>query len=99
MIDRDEHLSSLVRVVLGEAERLNGDIQNLIDATRISSDGIRPRPAWVDPEDIVNGALARKRRLLGDRPIALDVADDLPLIDIDAIAGRKRAGPDRSRMR
>ena len=39
---------------------------------------------WVDPEDIVNGALVRKRRLLGDRPISLDVADDLPLIDIDA---------------
>lgn len=84
VIDRDEHLSSLVRLVLGEAERLNGDIQNLVDATRISSDGIRPHPAWVDPEDIVNGALVRKRRLLGDRPIALDVADDLPLIDIDA---------------
>jgi K+-sensing histidine kinase KdpD len=70
VIDRDEHLSSLVRLVLGEAERLNGDIQNLVDATRISSDEIRPHPAWVDPEDIVNGALVRKRRLLGDRPIA-----------------------------
>ena len=68
-IDRDEHLSSLVRVVRDEAERLNGDIQNLLDATRISSDGIRPHWAWVDPEDIVNGALVRKRRLLGDRQI------------------------------
>ena len=41
-VERDEHLSSLVRVVRNEAERLNGNIQNLLDATRISSDGIQP---------------------------------------------------------
>ncbi|HYI30842.1 MAG TPA: ATP-binding protein [Bradyrhizobium sp.] len=82
-IDRDAHLSSLVRVVRDEAERLNGDIQNLLDATRISSDGIRPHWGWVDPEDVVNGALVRKRRLLGDRQIALAIADDLPLVYVD----------------
>jgi two-component system sensor histidine kinase KdpD len=82
-IDQDTHLSSLVRVVRDEGERLNGDIQNLLDATRISSDGIRPRWGWVDPEDIVNGALARKQRLLGDRQIALAIADDLPLVYVD----------------
>jgi two-component system sensor histidine kinase KdpD len=83
VVDRDAHLSSLVRVVRDEAERLNGDIQNLLDATRISSDGIRPHWGWVDPEDIVNGALVRKRRLLGDRQIALAIADDLPLVYVD----------------
>jgi len=79
----DAQLSSLVRVVRHEAERLNGDIQNLLDATHISSDGIRPRWAWVDPEDIVNAALARKQRLLGDRQVALAIADDLPLLYVD----------------
>lgn len=82
-IDRDVHLSSLVRVVRDEAERLNGDIQNLLDATRISSDGIRPHWEWVDPEDVVNGALVRKRRLLGDRQVSLAIADDLPLVYVD----------------
>lgn len=82
-IDRDAHLSSLVRVVREEAERLNGDIQNLLDATRISSDGIRPHWGWVDPEDIVNGALVRKRRWLSNRQIALAIADDLPLAYVD----------------
>lgn len=82
-INRDPNLSSLVRVVRDEGERLNGDIQNLLDATRISSDGIRPHWGWVDPEDIVNGALVRKRRLLEDRPIAVAIADDLPLAYVD----------------
>lgn len=83
-INRDEHLSSLVRVMRDEAERLNGDIQNLLDATRISSEGIRPHWGWVDPEDIVNGALARKRWQLTDRAVTLAVADDLPLVYIDS---------------
>ena len=83
IVERDEHLSSLVRVVRKEAERLNGDIQNLLDATRISSEGIRPHLAWVDPEDVVSGALARKRHLLVDREVMLAVADDLPLIYVD----------------
>jgi len=82
-VERDPHLSSLVRVVRNEAERLNGDIQNLLDATRISSEGILPRWTWVDPEDIVSAALARKRPMLAGREIVLAVADDLPLAYID----------------
>lgn len=83
LVAQDEHLSSLIRVVRKEAERLNGDILNLFDATRISSEGIRPHWEWVDPEDIVNGALARKRRLLTERAIIPSVADDLPLVYVD----------------
>lgn len=84
IIVRDERLSSLVQVIREEAERLNGDIQNLLDATRISSEGLRARSAWVDPEDLINGALAHKRRMLADRPVKLSIADDLPLAYIDA---------------
>jgi K+-sensing histidine kinase KdpD len=82
-VRNDEQLSSLVQVMRKEGERLNSDIQNLLDATRISSEGIRPRLAWVDPEDIVNGALARKRSLLADRPVIQETDDDLPLVYVD----------------
>jgi two-component system sensor histidine kinase KdpD len=82
-IAQDKGLSSLVLGVRREAERLNGDIQNLLDATRISSDGIMPHWEWVDPEDVVNGALARRRNALGERPVTLAIADDLPLIYVD----------------
>ena len=82
-ITQDQNLASLVLGVRREAERLNGDIQNLLDATRISGDGIMPHSEWVDPEDVVNGALARKRNTLGERPVTLTIADDLPLIYVD----------------
>jgi K+-sensing histidine kinase KdpD len=83
-IKQDEHLSSLVQVTREEADRLNSEIQNLLDATRISSEGIRPRLEWVDPEDIINGMLARKRWLLSERPITQDIEDDLPLVYVDS---------------
>jgi K+-sensing histidine kinase KdpD len=82
-VQHDERLSSLVRVVQKEAGRLDGEIQNLLDATRISSEGIKPHLGWVDPEDIINGALARKRALLVGRSVARAVADDLPLVYVD----------------
>ena len=63
-IASDAHLAPLVQGLREEAERLNDHIQNLLDATRISSEGIRPHAEWVDPGDIVNAAIERKRRLL-----------------------------------
>jgi len=71
--------------VRDEAERLNNDIQNLLDATRISSDGIKPRTEWADPEDIINSALDRCRYRLTDHRLALDLPSDLPLILVDPV--------------
>jgi|RhiMetdeSRZDD1v2_1073273.scaffolds.fasta_scaffold00205_31 K+-sensing histidine kinase KdpD len=84
VVANDARLSALVRVLREEAERLDNDIQNLLDATRISSEGIRPRVEWVDPADIVNAALAHKRRLLGPDQVKVSVADDLPLVRVDS---------------
>jgi two-component system, OmpR family, sensor histidine kinase KdpD len=77
-------LASVAKLLHDEAERL-GDIQNLIDASRITRDGIRPRLELSDPADVVNAALARKRRRLSAHQIELDVGGDLPLINIDPV--------------
>ena len=42
-----------------------------------------PHCEWVDPEDIVSAALARKRPCSTGREVALAVADDLPLVYVD----------------
>jgi two-component system sensor histidine kinase KdpD len=47
VIAKDERLNSLAGVVRDEAERLNNDIQNLLDATRISREQVKPRPEWI----------------------------------------------------
>ncbi len=81
----DERLSSLAGVVRDESERLNNDIQNLLDATRISLAQIRPRQEWIEPQDIVNSALERRRRRLAGHDLALDMDSNLPLIYVDAV--------------
>jgi len=81
----DERLSSLAGVVRDESERLNNDIQNLLDATRISSAQIRPRQEWIEPQDIVNSALERRRRRIAGHNITLNMDSNLPLIYVDAI--------------
>jgi len=82
---QEKKLTALVHDVRDEAERLNNDIQNLLDATRISSDGIKPHVEWADPGDIINSAVERCRHRLADRRIVIDVPPDLPLIHVDPI--------------
>ena len=81
----EKKLKALVHDVRDEAERLNNDIQNLLDATRISSDGIKPHTEWADPEDIINSAVERCRNRLAERRVVLDLPQDLPLIHVDSV--------------
>jgi two-component system sensor histidine kinase KdpD len=85
VIAKDERLNALAGVVRDEAERLNNDIQNLLDATRISREQIRPRQEWIEPQDIVNSALERRRRRLAGHHVSLDMDSNLPLIYVDAV--------------
>ena len=84
-IAADERLTSLASVVRDESERLNNDIQNLLDATRVSRKQITPRQEWIEPQDIVNSALERRRRRLASHKVALDMETNLPLIYVDAV--------------
>ena len=81
----DERLNSLAGVVRDEAERLNNDIQNLLDATRISREQIKPRMEWIEPSDIVNSALERRRRRLNGHEVRLDLDSNLPFIYVDPV--------------
>jgi two-component system sensor histidine kinase KdpD len=80
---QDKRLVGLAGVVRDEAERLNIDIQNLLDATTISRQQVRPRPQWVEPVDIVNAALEHRQRRLAGHPVTLDLDSNLPIVHVD----------------
>lgn len=84
-VAEEARLSSLVDIIRGEAERLNSDIQNLLDASRISGPGVQAHLAWAEPPDIVNAALTRLRQRLSGHHIDLRLAEDLPLVRIDPV--------------
>lgn len=91
-ISNNARLSPLVKGLHEEADRLNEHIQNLLDATRIKTDGIRPRIEWVDPGDIVSAVLDHKADHLARHRLAVRVAPDLPLVRTDAALIEKALG-------
>jgi two-component system sensor histidine kinase KdpD len=80
---KEPRLRSLATVVREEAERLNNDIQNLLDATRVSRQDLQPQRQWVDPADIINTAIERRLGLLRDHIVMSDIQPDLPLVHVD----------------
>ena len=84
-LQNEPKLKALVHDVHDEAERLNNDIQNLLDASRISSDGVKPRSEWAEPADIINSAVERCRRRLADHQLAIEIGSDLPLVHVDPV--------------
>jgi two-component system, OmpR family, sensor histidine kinase KdpD len=84
-IAREPRLASLAGIVRDEAERLNGDIQRLLEASRISSVGVRAQMTWTDVADIVNAAVASQHRSLADHQVAVRLPEELPLVRVDAV--------------
>jgi len=91
-VRRDPQLSELAQMIRDQAEQLDSDIQNLLDAARISNDGVRPHVEWTDPVDVVNAAVERKRRRLATHRLDLELADDLPLVQMDAVLVEQALG-------
>jgi two-component system sensor histidine kinase KdpD len=83
VVMRDARLHALTGVLRDEAERLNNDIQNLLDATTISSQQVRPKPQWIEPVDIVNAAVEHRKRRLAGHPVTLDLDSNLPIVRAD----------------
>ncbi len=79
----DARLHALTLLVRDEAERLNNNIQNLLDATTISSHRVRPKLQWIEPVDIFNAALEHRSRRLAGHPVTLDLDSNLPIVRAD----------------
>ncbi len=85
MIAQEPRLTALATIARDEAERLDNDIQNLLDATRVSAAAVRPKLEWTDLIDVINAAIERKSRQLSMHRLELNVPSDLPLLNIDPI--------------
>jgi two-component system sensor histidine kinase KdpD len=66
-----------------ESDRLNRFVQNLLDMTQLVAGGLKLKREPVDVQDLVGSALSKLRKQLGDRPLRLDIPDDMPAVDGD----------------
>jgi K+-sensing histidine kinase KdpD len=88
-VKAEPRLAALAAIARDEAERLNDDIQNLLDASRISSEGLAPRFEWAEVADIVNAAVDRHRARLAGRALTVDLPGELPLAYVDPVLVRQ----------
>lgn len=83
-IREDAQALALVEAISDETAELDGFIQNLLNATRVTSGGVSPRLEWVDPQDIVSAAIQRRARRLVAHRVETEFAEDLPLVRVDS---------------
>ncbi|MBO0752939.1 MAG: DUF4118 domain-containing protein [Bradyrhizobiaceae bacterium] len=85
-------LKKLAALIHQESERLNVEIENILDASRISSNGLQARLEWAEPADFVNAALQRCRNRLGSRTVDVALPDELILLSIDSVLMERALG-------
>jgi K+-sensing histidine kinase KdpD len=84
LIRGNERIHSLVEAISDEVADLDGFIQNLLSATRVTASGVNPRLEWADPRDIVDAAIRRRERRLSAHKVEIEFAEDLPLVNVDS---------------
>jgi len=90
---RNDHRSqALVDAIHDQAGRLDTEICDLLNATRITAKGVQPQLMWTDPTDIVNAALKQKQRRLAAHLVKLDLTRDVPLVHVDSVLVEQALG-------
>jgi two-component system sensor histidine kinase KdpD len=77
--------ADLLSTIIDESERLNRFIANLLDMTRLESGAIAPNAALHDIGDIIGSTLRRAAKIMGQHRVDVALADDLPMLEIDAV--------------
>lgn len=88
--DRGSH--SLVAAISDQAAQLDRQIRDVLDAARISANGVRPRLVWTDPTDIIDSAVKQKARRLASHQVVIELRPDLPLVNVDSVLVEQALG-------
>jgi two-component system, OmpR family, sensor histidine kinase KdpD len=81
----DAEKADLLTTIIDESERLNRFIANLLDMTKLESGAVAPNVALHDLGEIVGSALRRASRILSHHNVELELASDLPMLEVDAV--------------
>lgn len=75
------------RALLGEiavgALRLSGQVENLLNMSRLEAGTIQARKEWCDVADLINGALEKLNREGQYHKVDTSIPEDLPLVQLD----------------
>jgi two-component system sensor histidine kinase KdpD len=77
--------ADLLAAIIEESERLNRFIANLLDMTKLESGAIELNAEPHDVGEIVGSALRRAGKILSGHRVDVDIAPDLPMLELDAV--------------
>lgn len=75
----------LIETIYEESIRLNHQIQNLLDMTRLQSGGVELDVEWHVAQDLIASALQHARPILGSREVLVKVDGQIPLLKVDGL--------------
>lgn len=75
----------LLATILEESQRMNRLIGNLLDMIRVESGSLLVQKEWQPLEEPVGVSLIRLGDSLRDRPVAVKLPPDLPLVPVDEV--------------
>lgn len=81
----DAQKTELLTTIIDESERLNRFIANLLDMTKLETGAILPNSSPHDLGEIVGSALGRAARILAQHEVQLELAAELPMLELDAV--------------
>ena len=81
---RDEE-NEFIESIVGEAERLNRLVSNLLDLSRIESGNLRPEKGWYDLPSLVREVAGRLRRVVANHRLELDVPEEMAPVSFDYV--------------
>ena len=75
----------IVEAMRRSALRMNTLVSHLLDMARLESGAVRLNRQWQPFEEVIGSALAACGASLAGRPVAVKLAEELPLLEFDAV--------------
>nr|BBH96068.1 hypothetical protein KTA_42670 [Thermogemmatispora argillosa] len=79
----EESRRSFALTIEREADRLNRLVENLLDMSRIEGGALKPEKEWYPLDELVHDVLLQLQPLLQQRPVRVELEEDLPPVPID----------------
>ncbi|MEF7615860.1 DUF4118 domain-containing protein [Aquincola sp. MAHUQ-54] len=76
---------AVAEAIRQSAMRMNAQVNNLLDMARLESGAVQLDLQWQPLEEVVGSALSACAPSLAGRPVQVALADDLPLLHLDAV--------------
>jgi len=77
--------ADLLDTIIDESERLNHFVVNLLDITKLTSGAVVPKSGLHDLGEVIGSELDRASKILAGHPVEVELAKDVPMVDIDPI--------------